>query len=91
MTEAELRKMLKEASDTATHRTIILFAAAMQDEVKADDDMICNTAMCAYRYVGYIEKHIVKLKEVEEIIEKKSGLQLKGWGEKPVNPTKGRK
>lgn len=79
LTEAELRKLIKEASDTATDRMIILFSAAMQDELGADDDAICNTALRAKRYTRYIESNITKLQEVESILEKKSELQFKGW------------
>lgn len=74
MSEAEFRKKLKGASMMTLEKTLIIFALALKDEIDADDDLICKVAERANRYSEHIEKNLVRLNDVEEILRKKTNI-----------------
>lgn len=73
--ESDVRKIRVEAVDKAC----LIFLAAMCDELKCDDEQMCNTMERVQRYAHYIDSHLAQLADIQKTIEKNTGIMMKGW------------
>jgi hypothetical protein len=78
LTRAQIERMKTEICDDATQRATLLFLTALLDE-NADEDMLVKVLERTSRYAEYIKDHVVRIKEVQRIIERKTGFQFKGF------------
>ena len=52
---------------------------AATQEIKAlTEDDICEIFETVSRWINFIDDNLIKLKDVQEVIEKKTGVKLKG-------------
>lgn len=77
VSEKELDKMRQEVSLEAVAKTGMLYCAALA-EMGWDEEQIADLFETVSRYAQYVDDKIVKLREVQEIIERKTGITIKG-------------
>ena len=78
ISEKQLVKEKNEVVQEAVSMTGLLYLAVLAEKGWTEDDII-QLFEDVSRYVRYIDDHLVKLQEVREIIEKRTGMELKGW------------
>ena len=78
LSKKQIEKIKKEVCKDATARVMILAVASAADEFKLSEDQICNMAKRMGRYAEHLDEKRLKLKEMTDIIEKKTGLKLGG-------------
>ena len=69
------RKQIKEMCSEQIEKAFLLMATAAADELDLDDDKLVAIAQRSARYAEYIDEHIIRLNEVSEILEKKTGIK----------------
>lgn len=79
LNKATINKIMASACDEATSRATLLFLLAAKDELKLNDDKLVGIAERASRYAEYLSDHLVDLRQVQEIIEQKTGLKFVGF------------
>lgn len=77
LSEKQLQKIKKEVEEEAVSLTAQLYLAALA-EMGWDEDQIADLFETVSRYAQYVDDKIVKLREVQEIIERKTGITIKG-------------
>lgn len=70
---------INKVRQDAVDKTALLFLLAINDLHKFTDEQLCEIMVTVGRYASHIDSHLVKLKEVKEIIEKSTGMRIKGW------------
>lgn len=79
LTKAKVEKIKADAVTEAMQKAMLLFLAALRDEYGFGEQRLCKTLETVDRYAGYVDKHLVSLREVQEIVEKGTGLKFKGF------------
>ena len=69
------RKQVKEMCNEQIAKAFLLMATAAADELDLDDDKLVAIAQRSARYAEYIDEHIIRLNEVSEILENKTGIK----------------
>lgn len=77
LSEKQLEKVKQEVAEEAVTKAGMLYLAALS-EVGWDDDQITELFETVSRYANYIDDKILRLREVQEIIERKTGITIKG-------------
>ncbi len=70
-------KVKQEVTEEAVTKTGLLYLAALADRGWSDDDIV-DLFEEIRRYVGYLDDKLVRIKEVQAMIEKKTGMVIKG-------------
>ena len=65
MTAKEIDRLKKDVTKSAVDKSVLLILAAIMVRTN--------------RYAGYIDDHLVKLKDIQASIEKSTGIKLKEW------------
>lgn len=78
MTQSKVKQMKMDATKEATDKACLVLLAAAVDVLKLDEDQIVEVMETTSRYVRYLDKHLVKIVDVQKTLEK-SGISLKGW------------
>lgn len=76
LSEKQIKRLKEEIVAQTCGKTLILSVAAMADELNLTEEQIGNVAKRLDRYAGYLEDHTVRLNEVADIIEKKTGIKF---------------
>lgn len=81
LTEKQLRDILTKAVREATDRTTLIYLLAMVDTPKRRNKArwVAEVWQRANRYAGNVDEHLVKIREVKEILEAQTGIKTKGW------------
>lgn len=79
LTVTELNKIKRDVTRTTTQKAMLLILLATADEVGLTDDDMVAVWTRADRYGGYIDNHIVKLRELQKALEKATGTTMEGW------------
>lgn len=79
MTAKEIDRLKKDVTKSAVDKSVLLILAAATDELHLTDDQLAAIMIRTNRYAGYIDDHLVKLKDIQASIEKSTGIKLKGW------------
>lgn len=77
LTEGQLHRIKKEVTDEATSMAMLLYLAALAEKGWTEEALV-NLFEEVNRYAAYIDNHIVKVREIQRIIENKTGMKLKG-------------
>lgn len=77
LSEKQLMKVKQEVTEEAVTKTGLLYLAALADRGWSDDDIV-DLFEEIRRYVGYLDDKLVRIKEVQAMIEKKTGMVIKG-------------
>lgn len=67
-------KELRELCEGFVSKSCIIMAAAMADELDLTEDQVCAVAERATRYAKYESEHLIKMSEISDAIEKKTGI-----------------
>ena len=51
----------------------------LHDEIGLSDEQLCSIIRKVNRYAGYIEEHKVRMFDIQNAIEKGTGVKMKGW------------
>lgn len=76
LSEKQIKRLKEDVSAQACGRTLVLSVAAMADELGLSDEQIASVAKRLDRYAGYLEEHTVRLNEVADVIERKTGIKF---------------
>ncbi len=76
LSEKQLHKVKSEVTAEAVTKTGMLYLAALA-EMGWNEDQIVELFETVSRYAQYIDDHIVKINQVQEIIERKTGIKVK--------------
>lgn len=79
LTVTELNRIKRDVTRTTTQKAMLLILLATADEVGLTDDDMVAVWTRADRYGGYIDNHIVKLRELQKALEKATGTTMEGW------------
>lgn len=52
---------------------------AASDEIGLTDEQACDIFRRANRYGEYMDDHIVRIQQLQETIEKGTGIKFEGW------------
>ena len=74
ISEKELKRIKQQVSKEAIEKTCLLSIAAMAVSLNLSEDEICKIAEDISRWAQYLDDHILKIEEVAEIIESKTGI-----------------
>ena len=80
ISEKQLERVKQKVSKDVTDKVCLLFMVAVVDELKLDEEGVCNLMERISRYTKHIDEHLVKMEDLRKSIEKSTGIQLKGWG-----------
>lgn len=75
----KLEKIKREVAREATERAVLLNLAATQEVKSLTEDEMCEIFEMISLWVKFMDDHVLKLKDVQEVIERKTGVKLKGW------------
>ena len=78
LTESKIEKIKTEVTKSAVSKASLLMMMAARDELNLDDEQICAVMIRMDRYAVYVDDKIVKLKDIQAMIEKNTGLKLEG-------------
>lgn len=79
VSEKQMQRIKQKLSRELTEKALLIFLAAAVDEIGLTDEQVCAIFKRANLYGGYLDDHIVKVKVVQETIEKGTGIKLVGW------------
>ncbi len=79
LTQSQIKKMKSDICNEATQKALLIFLSALHDEYGFGEKRLCQVLETASRYGEYLDKHLVSIRQTQEIIEKGTGLQLKGF------------
>lgn len=79
ITGKELEQIKRDVTKEATQKAALLVLAATQEVMALGEDDICNIFNTVSRWTEYMDDKLIKLKDVQEVIEKNTGVKLKGW------------
>lgn len=79
ITPTELNRIKRDIARSTTQKAMLLILLATADEKGLTDEEMVAVWNRADRYGGYIDKHIVKLRQLQAFLEKVTGAKLEGW------------
>ena len=79
VSDKQLQKVKEKVTEDVTKKALLLFLAAAADEIGLTDEQVCKVFKTANRYAEYIDTHLVKIKQVQEVVEKGTGVQMGWW------------
>ena len=75
-TEGEVRHMIRQVSDDAVARILLLCLVAARDKFDLDADGTVRFMQTMERYVEYEKMGIVNMKNASESLKKETGIDL---------------
>lgn len=72
--QAERNRLAKEM----TEKVALIYLAALAEKGWSEDELIAMLET-GERYAKYIDDHLVKIRDVQEIIERRTGMKMIGW------------
>ena len=79
VSEKQLQRIKNKVTDDVTKKALLLFLSAASDEIGLTDEQACDIFRRANRYGEYIDKHLAKIQQLQETIEKGTGIKIAGW------------
>lgn len=79
LTAKDVHQIKYDVTREATSNAALFVIAAAQEVKDLNEDEICEIFETANRYAAYLDDNLIKIKDVQRVIEKKSGVKLKGW------------
>ena len=79
VSEKQLERIKSKVTNDVIQKALLLFLAAAADEVGLTDEQCCKIYKTANRYGGYIDKHLARIQQLQETIEKGTGIKIAGW------------
>jgi hypothetical protein len=79
MTKKQVNTLKDEVRHDLLDKLSILILLAVHDEIGLSDEQLCSIIRKVNRYAGYIEEHKVRMLDIQNAIEKGTGVKMKGW------------
>lgn len=79
VSEKQLQRIKSKVTDDVTKKALLLFLSAAADEIGLSDEQVCAIFKRANRYGGYIDEHLMRIKQLQETVEKGTGIKFEGW------------
>ncbi|MCB6992414.1 hypothetical protein LI177_02805 [bacterium 210820-DFI.6.37] len=76
LSEKQILKIKQGVAKEATEKACLLAVAVMADTLSLTEDEICKVASDISRWAEYVDKHIVKINDVADVIESKTGIKF---------------
>lgn len=76
-TYGELKKAIRETSDQAVARILLLCIVAARDEFNLDENGTVRFMETMQRYIGYEKKGLVNLDDASKSLKKQTGIDLR--------------
>ena len=77
LSDKQLKKIKAEVTAESVTKTGMLYLVALA-EMGWDEDKIVDLFETISRYMEYIDDKVVKIKEIQEMIERKTVITIKG-------------
>ena len=77
LSDKQLDKIKAEVTKEAVTKTGMLYLVALAEK-GWNEDQIVDLFETISRYTNYIDDKVLKIKEVQEIIERRTGITIKG-------------
>ena len=79
MTKKQVNTLKDEVRHDLLDKLSFLILLAVHDEIGLSDEQLCSIIRKVNRYAGYIEEHKVRMLDIQNAIEKGTGVKMKGW------------
>lgn len=77
ISDKQMDKVKKEITEEAVHIASALHLAVLAERGWTEDEIV-DLFETVSRYAQYLDDHVVKIKEIEDLIERKTGIKIKG-------------
>ena len=77
LSEKQLKKIKAEVTSEAVTKTGMLYLVALAEKGWGEDDIV-DLFETISRYMQYVDDKVVRIKEIQEMIERKTGITIKG-------------
>lgn len=74
--ESEVKRAIRESSDEAVKRIMLICIAASDDMFKMNDEQLTTFMEIMQRYINYQKDGLIDLAAYSESIEKKTGISI---------------
>ena len=77
LTNKQLKQIKADVTSEAVTKTGMLYLVALAEKGWGEDDIV-DLFETISRYTKYIDDKVVKIKEIQAMIERKTGITIKG-------------
>lgn len=77
LSDKQLDKIKAEVTNEAVTKTGMLYLVALAEKGWTEDQIV-DLFETISRYTKYVDEKVLKLKEVQEVIERRTGMTIKG-------------
>lgn len=77
LSDKQLDKIKAEVTNEAVTKTGMLYLVALAEKGWGEDDIV-DLFETISRYMQYVDDKVVKIKEIQDMIERKTGITIKG-------------
>ena len=77
LSDKQLKKIKADVTSEAVTKTGMLYLVALAEKGWGEDDIV-DLFETISRYTKYIDDKVVKIKEIQKMIENKTGIKIKG-------------
>lgn len=75
ISDKQLRRIKAEATAEAVKKTGLLYLAALAEKGWSEDEVV-ELFETVTRYATYLDDHALKIREVQEIIRRRTGIEI---------------
>ena len=76
LSDKQLKKSKGDVTAETVKKTGLIYVVALAEKGRSEDEIV-ELFETISRYTKYIDDHIVKINQVQEIIERKTGIKVK--------------
>lgn len=77
LSDKQLKKIKAEVTSEAVTKTGMLYLVALAEKGWGEDDIV-DLFETISRYMQYVDDKVVRIKEIQDMIERKTGITIKG-------------
>ena len=77
LSDKQLKKIKAEVTAEAVTKTGMLYLVALAEKGWSEDDIV-DLFETISRYMQYVDDKVVRIKEIQDMIERKTGITIKG-------------
>ena len=77
LTDKQLKKIKADVTAEAVTKTGMLYLVALAEKGWGEDDIV-DLFETISRYMQYVDDKVVRIKEIQDMIERKTGIRIKG-------------
>lgn len=77
LSDKQLDKIKAEVTKEAVTKTGMLYLVALAEKGWTEDEIV-DLFETISRYTKYVDEKVLKIKEVQEVIERRTGMTIKG-------------